>query len=104
MSQLRETDLMPTRMTLGKVIYEFTDEQFKQLLETVRKTTVEELSKKKATDKFLTMEEAAAFLRIHVNTLALRLKANTIPRSLKHVIDGSILFSQAELEAFIKES
>lgn len=90
--------------TLGKVIYEFTDEQFKELLDTVRKTTVEELSKKKATDKFLTMEEAAAFLRIHTNTLRLRLKTKKMPLSLRHVIDGTILFSQQELESFIRKS
>lgn len=106
MNGLSEVDLMPRRgMTnIGKVIYEFTDEQFKQLLETVRKTTIEELSKKGSTDKFLTREEAARFLKIEPATLDRRFKTNKLPLSLRHVIGGSILFSQAELENFIKES
>lgn len=106
MNVLREVDLMPQRSitNIAKVTYEFTDEQFKQLLETVRQTTIEELNKKGSTDKFLTREEAARYLRIEPATLDRRLKSGKFPLSLRHVVGGSILFSQADLEKFIKES
>lgn len=90
--------------TMGKIIYEFTEEQFQELLATVRKTTIEELSKKKAADRFLTKQEAADFLKIHVTTLDARFRNHSLPVSLRHVVGGSILFSQAELEQFIKKS
>jgi excisionase family DNA binding protein len=106
MNVLREVDYMPHRptTTMGKVIYEFTDEQFKDIIETVRKTTVEELSKKKAADRFLTREEAATYLRIQPATLNRWLNEGKLPTSLRHVVGTSILFSMAELENFVKQS
>jgi len=95
---------MTMTKAMGIILYQFTEEQFKDLLNTVRIATVEELSKKASTDKFLTKQEAANYLRIHVSTLDERLRKHTLPLSLRHYNGGTIYFSQLELEAFIKKS
>jgi excisionase family DNA binding protein len=87
----------------ASVLYQFTEEQFKQLLDTVRTTTIEEVSKRKPADKILTTKEAANYLRISTTTLNRRFKNKEYPLSLRHNHGGNIRFFQSELEAFLKK-
>lgn len=102
MTALRESDLTP-KMFSSPVLHVMSDEQLdKLILEAVQRGF--ELGQTKPIEKPLTKQEAANYMRIHVNTLDCHFKRKVLPASLRHYVGGAILFFASELEAFIKKS
>lgn len=102
MTALRESDMTP-KMFPSPVLHVMSDEQLdKLILEAVQRGY--ELGQKKPIEKPLTKQEAADYMRIHVNTLDGYFRDKTLPISLRHYVGGSIYFFASDLEAFIKKS
>lgn len=102
MTALRESDMAP-RMFPASVLHVMSDEQLdKLILEAVQRGY--ELGQKKPIEKPLTKQEAADYMRIHVNTLDGYFRDKILPTSLRHYVGGCIYFFASDLEAFIKKS